>query len=179
MLRYSLFGLLGLLLLMPSTPAQADWHTFWNRVHLDWHRNNCWPEPFQTVDRRTVCETLSAQIANGWRRQNTITSVYFDSDTEQLNEAGRRKLYAVMTQSPEQFRTVYVVESANPQAQQRRVESIRRTTQELFAGQPTPEVVGVKIEPRSWSAEYLNAIDRKAATAIPAPVLPEFIDTTN
>ena len=178
MLRVCLFIVLGLLLVVPATPIKADWHSFWNRVHVDTHRNNCWPMPFQRIDRESVCQTLSVQLANGWRRQNTLTDVYFDRDTQMLNVSGRLKLYSILSGAPEQYRTVYVVQSMNPEAQQRRVASIKTATEELF-GQLDPDVVPVSISPRSWSAEYIDSINRQVDATLPAPRLPAFESTTS
>lgn len=181
MLRVSLFIAFTFLLLMPTQPANAgwaEWHSFWNRAHTDKLRSNCWPQPFQQADRATVCQTLSVQLANGWRRQNTLSEVYFDQDTHALNEAGRRKLYSIVTSSPESFNTIYVVQSMNPEAQQRRVASIQQNSSQLFGNQPTPEIVPVKISPRSWSASYIENISRQVESTIPAPRLPSFQDTT-
>lgn len=182
MLRVSPFLLLGIFLVVPSTTAQAGdmsgWHSFWQRSHVDTLRNKCWPTPFQEADRLTVCQTLSTQLAKGWKRQNTLSEVYFNSETQELNESGRRKLYAIMSNSPSEFRTVYVVQSMNPEAQQRRVESIQMASQQLFSDMPVPRVEGVRIAPRSWSAEYIDEIGRRVNSTIPDPRLPTFTDTT-
>ena len=176
MLRASLLTVFGILLFVPVDTANAgwrdEWDAFWHRTHVDQMRNNCWPKPFQAADRAAVCETLSIQLANGWKRQNTLSDVYFDPSTQVLNEAGRRKVYTILSNSPPNFRTIYVVQSTNPEAQQRRVTSIAQATQDLFHGSVTPAVVPVRITPRSWSAEYINAIARQAQATIPAPRLP-------
>ena len=179
MLRVSLIVIFGFLFAVPAAPVKADWHSFWNRAHLDHQRNNCWPIPFQNADRIAVCQTLSMQLANGWKRQNTLSDVYFDSETQVLNEAGRRKVYSIMATTPEPYRTIYVVQSMNPEAHDRRLESIGDTAGELFANQPAPDIVPVRITPRSWSADYIDSISRKVDTTMPAPRLPTFQDTTS
>ena len=178
MLRVSSFAILGFLLLS-QTPLRADWHSFWTRAHLDQQRNTCWPMPFQKADRLAVCRALSVQLANGWRRQNTLSDVYFDSETHALNEAGRRKLYSIMVSAPEPYRTIYVVQPLNPEAQERRMTSITTTADDLFAGHQTPQIVPVSIAPRSWSADYIDNISRKVDSTMPAPRLPSFEDTTS
>lgn len=179
MLRVSLFLILGLLFLAPAPTARADWHTFWNRFHLDWHRNNCWPEPFHTADREAVCRAFSATVASGWRRQNTLGEVYFDTDTQSLNESGRRKLWAILTTAPEQHRMVFVVRTMDGEESERRVDSVQLEAANMLAGEPLPEVVTVTIEPRSWPADYIDAIDRKRMATIAEPRLPEFVETTS
>ena len=178
MLRVSLFLLLGSLFMLPAAPAKADWHSFWTRSHKDRLRNNCWPMPFQKADRISVCQTLTAQLAKGWKRQNTLSAVYFNQDTQELNEAGRRKLFAIVQAAPEEYRTIYVVRSMDARATDVRVASLRKVSKELFAGEPGPEIVTVGVPPRSWSAEYINNITSQETASIPEPRLPEFQDTT-
>lgn len=177
MLRVSLFFALGCLMLVPASAAQADWHSFWERVRIDKHRNNCWPMPFQKVDRQAVCRTLSIQLANGWRRQNTLSEFYFDRDTQTLNVSGRRKLYAILSETPEQHRTIYVVQTMNPEVRERRIRSIEKVATEMFGGAP-PEVVPVSVEPRSWPADYIDNINRRVESSLPSPRLPQFQNTT-
>lgn len=178
MLRVSLFLVLGSLFLLPAAPANADWHSFWTRSHTDRLRNNCWPMPFQKADRLSVCQTLTAQLAKGWKRQNTLSAVYFNQDTQELNEAGRRKLFAIVQASPQEYRTIYVVRSMDPRATEARVNSLRTASNELMAADMRPEIVTVGVPPRSWSAEYINNITEQEAASIPQPRLPDFQDTT-
>ena len=179
MLRISLFLLLGCLFFVPTSPAGADWHSFWQRSHKDRLRNNCWPVPFRKADQDSVCRTLTMQLAKGWQRQNTLSNVYFDSDTQELNEAGRRKLFAIVQAAPEEYRTIYVVKSMNPVETEARMSSIRTASTQLFAELPPPDIQTVGIAPRSWSADYINNITKKQAASLPQPRLPEFQDTTS
>src|SRR5688500_17555213 len=41
--------------------AHADWHEFWHRVGVDFHRNNAWPEPFLSADRQVTREYFRIQ----------------------------------------------------------------------------------------------------------------------
>ena len=189
MLRVSLIVTLGLFVLAPTTSVEAGWRERmrekWQagvgRFKLDSQRNNCWPQPFLEIDRRTVCTVLAIQIGTGWKRQNTLSDVYFDVDTQLLNEAGRRKVWSILALTPELYRTIYVVQSTSKEAQDRRMMSVRRVANETNAaleGRSIPQVVSVKLSPRSWPADYIDAIGRKAQEAIPATVLPAFVDTT-
>ncbi len=185
MLRVSLIVTLGLFVLAPTTSVEAGWRDKWQacaeRTKLDWHRNNCWPQPFREIDRRTVCTVMATQIGTGWKRQNTLSDVYFDIETQLLNEAGRRKVWSIVASTPEPYRAIYVVQATSKEAQDRRMSSVERVAAETnvaLDGGSTLQVVSVKIPPRSWPADYIDAIGRKAQAAIPIPVLPNFIDTT-
>ena len=181
MLRVSLLIALTFSLFATTQTANAgwnEWHAFWNRAHVDKLRNQCWPQPFQKADREVVCRTLSIQLAKGWQRQNTLSHVYFDQDTHILNVAGRRKLASIMSSAPySAINTIYVVRSLNPEAQERRITSIHEASLQMFNTQPN--VVSVAREPHTWSAEYIDAVNRGIADSMPTPRLPEFTSTTN
>ncbi len=179
MLRVSLFLLLGFLFVVPAAPANADWHSFMERSHKDRLRNNCWPMPFQKADRQSVCQTLTTQIAKGWQRQNTMSAVYFNPETQELNEAGRRKLFAIVQSAPQEFQTIYIVRSMDPAAQERRIASIQEASSQLFANQATPQIRTVGQTPRSWSGDYVNTITTQRNDSIPKPRLPTFTSTTS
>jgi hypothetical protein len=165
-------------LLGPSA-VRADWNAFKQRSAVDYHRNNCWPQPFNRMDQRVVCQTFSLQIAKGWQRQNTLGDDYFDTETQVLNESGRRKLWSILTATPEQYRAVYVVRSMNSEASDRRLESVQRFTTEMLAGQEPPQVIAVSVSPRSWSGEYTDAIDRQVLQTIPPPRLAPMVSTSS
>ena len=117
------------------------------------------------------------QLAKGWQRQNTLSAVYFDQDTQALNEAGRRKLASIVTSSPAEYKTVYVVRSYQPGAQERRVQSIQEASMDMFEFE-TP-VQTVNREPRTWPADYIDAVNRAIESSMPEPRLPERQATTN
>lgn len=179
MLRVSLLIAITFSLFVTSqaNAGWTEWHAFWNRAHVDKLRNGCWPQPFQKADREVVCRTLSIQLAKGWQRQNTLSHVYFDQDSHELNVAGRRKLATIMTGAPySAINTLYVVRSLNPEAQERRLASIHEASLQMFNAQPN--VVSVAREPHTWSAEYIDAVHRGIVDSIPTPRLPEFTSTT-
>ena len=72
MRRASLACLITITLLTSASTALADWHEFWHRVKIDYHRNNCWPEPFIYADRRATRAPFQAMVNNGWQRQTTL-----------------------------------------------------------------------------------------------------------
>jgi hypothetical protein len=113
-------------------------------------------------------------VQSGWRSQNTLGQHYFDRESNALNEAGEQKLYWIVTQAPEQFRTVYVTQALEAEASERRIDSVQQTLVKLLPDQPLPAVLPTTNEPRGWSADYIDAIDRKQQSTIPPPRLPAF-----
>ena len=184
MLRVSCLLFFSLFFVVPASSANAqDWRSKWQDLRLQMYkdsmRNKCWPVPFQQADRLVVCETLTRQLANGWKRQNTLSDVYFHPESQRLNEAGRRKLYNIMVNAPVGYRTVYFVESMNGEAQLQREESIRLAATQILPEEPSPVIVGLRQRPRSWSAEYINEITTRVNATMPSPRLPSFQSTTS
>lgn len=154
--------------------SHAGWHEFWDRVELDFHRNNAWGQPFISVDRRATCAPFAAMVQSGWRTQNTLGGHYFNPETHVLNDAGERKLHWILTNAPEQYRTVFVAGTHEPEAAEKRVDSVQQALTRLLPDQPLPPVLATTREPRGWPAEYIDTIDRKMHSSIPDPRLPGF-----
>ncbi len=174
MLRVRTALLTCLALLVSLSSAQAGWHEFWHRVHLDFHRNHCWPEPFSTVDRRATVAPFATMEQAGWRMRTTLGKYYFHHETNVLNEAGERKLYWILTNSPEQYKAIYVVQSIDPNRSEQRLDSVQQALARLLPDQPMPAVLPTTVEPRGLPAEYVDTIDRKSRSTIPDPRLPAF-----
>jgi hypothetical protein len=165
---------LGLLVGAATPGLNAGWHEFWNRVHLDFHRNNCWPEPFESIDRKATREPFAAMVSNGWRLQNTLGGEYFEPETQQLTDGGRRQVHWILTNVPEEHRTIYIAEDYDPTAIERRIDAVQQEIARLSPNRPMPAVVATPIPPRGWSADYIDAVDRKIQATIPNPRLPSF-----
>lgn len=159
---------------LAAVPAQAGWNEFWDRVHLDSHRNNCWPQPFTSVDRQATRSYFQGMVANGWRTQNTLTVHDFDTQSHELTDGGKRKVHWIMSSSPEQFKTVWVAQAFERGATATRIDSVQQFLAKSMPGESLPPVVATTKQPHDWSAEYIDAIDRKATESIQAPVLPTF-----
>lgn len=154
--------------------VNAGWHGFWNRVHLDFHRNNSWPQPFVSADRQAVCAPFNAMVQSGWRTQNTLGTHYFNSETQSLNEAGERRLHAIITNAPDEYRTVFVAATHEPEAVERRVDSVQQALARMLPQQPLPPVLATSREPVTWPAANIDAINLRSQSTIPSPRLPDF-----
>src|SRR6476620_9001020 len=80
--------------------GSGGWHQFWQRVHVDFYRNNSWPEPFLTADKFAVRTPYCIMVDNGWKMQNTIGTFLFDPETQRINQAGDLLVKWIMTQAP-------------------------------------------------------------------------------
>jgi len=169
----ALFAVTGMML--AAAPAQAQtmgekWDSFWHRVHVDWHRNNAWPEPFITADRAAQREPFCIMTDNGWKMQNTVGSYLFD-DNQQLNKAGELHVRWIVTQAPLHRRAVFVLKADNAEATAARVASVNAAVTK-YAGGAMPPVMVTDSEPAGWSGSYVDAIGQQYQSSVPAPRLP-------
>ena len=70
--------------------------------------NNHWPRYYVPPARCAVNSAYAVMINNGWRRQNLLGDYHFEPGTNQLTQAGKLKAKWVLTQAPEERRTIYV-----------------------------------------------------------------------
>ncbi len=173
--RAFLFGVVGIAMLASSDATKAGWHEFWDRVHLDWHRNNAWPKPFDEIDRHATRMPIAAMVRAGWQMQNTLGDDLFDRETQQLTRAGKHKVRWIMTQTPPQRRTVFVLQGETEQATQERLVSVRNTVRSLYGVQGDAEssVVVIGTPPRNGAGGYLDRVRRSYEASTPAPRLPK------
>jgi hypothetical protein len=170
---------LALTLLLPAASARADWATakchwdaFWGRVCLDWHRNNAWPEPFQSIDRQNTIVPLAAMVDAGWRLQNTLSDDMFDTETQELTSAGKLKVREILTQYPPPRRTIYVLRGTSDATTSIRMRSAELAASAVSARSQRPEVFVSDIIPRGGSGDYYDRVIRGYQSSTPQPRLP-------
>ncbi len=167
------FALVAVISLIAATPADArdwftnGWHCFWT----DWHRNNCWPEPFIYPDRASVWAPYTTEIAKGWQRQNLLGEHHFEPDGLKLSPAGVNKLHWILTQNPPEFRTVFVERSFSDDTTAKRLDAAQQAAVDYTRG-ALPDVVVSDMRTMGTPAEYINAVNSKFMADIPDPKLP-------
>lgn len=152
--------------------SQAGWHEFCQRVKLDWHRNNVWPQPFVAQDRIASCSPFVTQSENGWYAASTLSDLHFNSETQMLTEAGELKVRQIVTQHPEPHRTVFIVKGHTKKDTVKRTDSVQQAVARIVPDGALPDVRHVHIAPRAWPAEEINAVDRAYRSSRPLPRLP-------
>lgn len=173
---------LALMCVLQGSQVQADlhsmrakWDCFWNRVHVDWHRNNAWPEPFNLVDQQAVRAPIAVMVDRGWQLQNTIPDELFDAETQELTRAGELKVQWILTQMPVRRRTVFVLRGNTPEITELRVKSVEKMAAGVNGGATTMITV-TDIIPRNGSASYSERVNTSFETSAPPPRLPAMED---
>lgn len=152
--------------------AQAQQHRLAHRIKADWIYNNVWPDQFIPHDRQMVRAPFAIMIDKGWQLQNTLGDHHFDVETQQLTRAGELHLRWIITQAPENRRTVFVLRGHNEAATDVRIDTVQQTIANIQPHGALPAVVQTSVAPPSSPADYVDAVNQKATKAQPAPVLP-------
>lgn len=152
--------------------ASADWGSFWHQVHVDYARNNVWPQPFIEVDAQAVQAPFAVMKHNGWRAHNTIGNELFREGDSSLNLAGNRRVEWIATQAPHNRRTIYVLRGSNDNETDLRLASVNQSLASMQIGGPAPQVVVTDIEPASASGGWATSVNRQWMQNLPAPKLP-------
>jgi len=156
---------------LPSQAATGGFNQFWHRCHVDFFRNNSWPEPFLTADKMAVRNVYCIQTDNGWKMQNTIGTFLFDRETQQVNEAGDLMVKWILTQAPVHRRVVFVMKADTAEATNARVQSVQNAVAK-YSGSCVCPVLLTTTEPAGWPASYIDAITQQYSATIPNPRLP-------
>jgi hypothetical protein len=164
------------LLSFASPTAKADfgcaWQTFWSNVERDFHRNNAWPHPFVQPDRIAVQQTLMVQADNGWRMQTMVADHHFNNDTQQLNDSGMEKIRWILTQAPEQRRTIFVQNARTADKNSMRLDAVQQFAATLLPRGVLPPIEQTDAAAPGWPADRINKTYVDFAKNAPAPVLP-------
>ena len=156
-----------------AQPASAQhWClSIWDKFCAEYHENKCWPEPYIEPDRAATMAPLDMMVAAGWRRQNLLGAAHFDRETNELTEAGRRKVYAILTQNPLQHRTVFLSRDIDPQLTSQRLRSVREFTGTFEEGKlAAVETTHLQYEGRP--AEVVDSVNVRFYESQPVPALP-------
>lgn len=78
------------------------------RCEAGYHANNMWPAQYIPTARCAVNSAYTSMINNGWRRQNLLGDYHFEEGTNVLTSAGQLKAKWILTQAPQDRRTIYV-----------------------------------------------------------------------
>lgn len=162
----------SLAVLTTATSASADWNTFWHNIHVGFHRNNAWPDPFNEADAMKVVTPFEIMKANGWRMHNTIGHELFRPGDGALLASGHNRVHWIATQAPMTRRTVYVLRGSSKVETDARVVSVRHALSNMHINGPIPSVLITDTEPATAPGGWATKINREWLENLAAPRLP-------
>ena len=148
-------------------------HEMKHKAGIDYARNVAWPQPFRGADSQSVIAPFEVMRDNGWRENNTLGSGLF-SEQNALSEAGRIKVQWIVTQAPQDHRTVYIKNGASEQETNARVESVQLAVSQIIPSGPLPQILVTEIEPATSSGAYQTLVHRALIKTTPTPRLGSF-----
>ena len=160
------------LVLLPGA-AHADWKTFWHKVHVGFHRNNAWPQPFNEADALQVKQPFEIMKANGWRLHNTIGNDLFRPGDGSLLSAGQKRLQWIATQAPPARRQVFILRAATQEETNARIESVQEAMKSSVSPLSPPEIFVTEVAPPTISGSWATRINREWLENMAAPKLPD------
>jgi hypothetical protein len=158
--------------MITATSASADWNSFWHNLHVGFHRNNAWPDPFNEADAIQVVTPFEIMKANGWKMHNTIGHELFRPGDGALLASGHNRVHWIATQAPANRRTVFVLRGGSQQETEARVESVHQTLANMHFEGPTPDVLVTTVEPATSPGAWATKINREWLENLASPRLP-------
>lgn len=173
-LRTSLLGrglVFGLLVCACGT-ASADWHDLIHKMHLGYHRNVAWPDPFNEVDAMQVVAPFEIMKQNGWRTHNTIGHELFRPGDGQLSASGHNRVRWIATQAPAGRRDIYVLQGNTPNETGKRLRAVREAVATFDPVGVPPQIYVTQRQPPTTPGATATKINRDWLEQMPAPRLP-------
>ncbi|MEM9184957.1 MAG: hypothetical protein AAGB00_00505 [Planctomycetota bacterium] len=138
--------------------------------------NKRWPSPYVCPDRVYAHAPFDAMVRNGWRRQNLLGGHHFNEDSTKLTQAGELKVRWIMTQTPPQYRRIFVEQGLKTATTEARI-----NTANVFAGNVTagigaagapPQIVATHIQSEGRPAATVDYVNSQFRENMRVPVLP-------
>ena len=154
----------------PARPRPVGEHA--PLIHK-YHHNLYWPYPYKCMDQESVNQFIELQIVNGWEEATTLYDYHFESESHELNRAGRDHLYWIMSSVPVEFRTAYVQASRlDPSVSQMRIAAVQSEASRFVGADQVPPVLLRVTTPHGTPAAEVDAVFQyRRANLTPSPVL--------
>lgn len=147
----------------PSGPMEPLVHQY--------HTAHYWPDPYRWRDRDDVRSVIALQRDNGWTVATTLYDQHFDSETNEINEAGRMHLRWILIHAPLEQRTAWVQGGFTEQISQVRLQSVQAEAVAMCGPNHAPVLLRVT-QPYGRSASEVDLINRTYLSTIPKPRVP-------
>ncbi|MCS7237618.1 MAG: hypothetical protein NZ899_05030 [Thermoguttaceae bacterium] len=159
-----------------TAPFRSTWQLLkygWHQFRSDYCANRTWPAPYADCDRASVSPAFSQMVQKGWPRQNLLADPHFIQAGDQLSEAGKERIQAILQLQPPSRRTIFVYAS-DPQLAAKRIAAVQQFIQASSWEGPPPAIVPTHTPPVWSSGTELDIVRRKYLESAPIPRLPAY-----
>jgi hypothetical protein len=153
--------------------ADAVWiEDSYHNIKRGYHRNVAWPWPYICPDRIAVREPFNLMVNNGWRRQNLLGPHHFKPETNQLTTAGELRVHWIMTQAPEERRSIFVERAGDPEVTAQRLAVVREYAAQVALDAQPPQTLETHLVSEGRPAAVVDATNVRFYESMRPPVLP-------
>ena len=153
-------------------PGCYDGGLSWGQqFHYDFYRNKHWPLPFRAQDTNAVLNYFAVQRNNGWKLQNTLGGAMFNPASHALTSAGKAHLRWILTNAPQERRTVFVLQGISQEQTAARVEATQIAISEMIPIGPLPQIYLTNKDAPGSSGTYQTNVVRALHGSVPSPRL--------
>lgn len=131
-----------------------------------------WPRYYVIPARNSVNSAYAVMINNGWRKQNLLGDYHFESGTNELTKAGKLKAKWVLTQAPQEQRTIYVQRGDNESATASRIAAVHSWAANQDSVSEPIMVNDTHLVSEGHPAGAVDSVFVGFQTNQPAPILP-------
>ncbi len=135
-------------------------------------RASAWPKPFSCWDREHYYAILNQQYATGMAVAHTLTSEYFNSESNKLNRAGELRVAWIMQNAPQADKQIFVYEDQTGPTMDQRMDSIREFTNRYYGHLGNAAIAKSQILPHQIPATYQASYLQAYQEGQPAPIIP-------
>ncbi len=146
---------------------------YWGGCSAAFHDNLRWPHQYTWPARRGICQSFALMANNGWQKQNLLGKYHFDPKTGELSAAGRVKVQWILTQAPQQRRTIYVEQFGDQEQTAQHVQAVQSLAANLSYGGGQVDVQETLLHDDGRPAGSVDAVFTGFSTNQKPPVLPE------
>ena len=156
-----------------ATSAKAVWiDDGAHYVKHGYRVNKVWPWPYVCADRVAVREPFCMMINNGWRRQNLLGPHHFTANADKLTTAGELRVRWIMTQAPNQHRTIFIERDIDPSVTAQRLATARDYATNVSTDGQVAQVVETYLISEGRPASVVDATNVRFQESLPPPALP-------
>lgn len=156
----------------PAATAGEWWHEFKHEMHIGYHRNNVWPQPFSEMAAYQTRAPFHVMVQKGWMLHNTIGHELFRDGDGALSAAGRDRVHWIASQAPQNRRVVHVLRGTSEKETEARVDAVRSALSHMAVNGAPPMVYITDVNPATSPGALASQITRAREAALPKPVLP-------
>lgn len=134
--------------------------------------NNMWPQQYVGLDRMNAAAPFKIMIRNGWRRQNLLGSHHFNEDATQLTQSGKLRVQWILTQTPPQFRQVFVERSITEGVTDARIAATEQFASQVLKGEDAT-IADTHIQSDGRPAVVIDYVNTQYRENMMTPMLPQ------